>query len=95
MHPLLKKNNGKIDQTVIKIKHVLGIIPCLKYIYKSTCVPQQPFCICLRGMFYDRIGLYYLTNIYCSKFLRSKLTGFITVAYHKSDFWIKSNEEHG
>ena len=39
MHPLLKNNNGKINQTVTKIKHVLGIFQCLKYIYKSACVP--------------------------------------------------------
>ena len=38
MHPLLKKNNGKMNQTVTKIKHVLGIFPCVKYIYKSACM---------------------------------------------------------
>ena len=48
MHPLLKKNNGKINQTVTKIKHVLGIFQCLKYIYKSACVPQQPSGICCK-----------------------------------------------
>ena len=36
----LKKNNVKINQTVTKIKHVLGIFPLLKYIYKSACVTQ-------------------------------------------------------
>ena len=64
MHPLLKKNNGKINQTAAKIKHVLRILPCLKYIYKSACVPPAAlFVFVVRGMFYDRIGLYYLTNI--------------------------------
>ena len=28
-------------------------------------------------MFYGRIGFYYLTNIYCSKFPTSELTGLI------------------
>ena len=42
----LEKNNGKINQTVTKIKHILGMFPCLKYIYKSACIPQQPLCIC-------------------------------------------------
>ena len=38
-----KKNNGKINRTVTKIKHVLRIFPCLKYIYKSACVPPTAF----------------------------------------------------
>ena len=95
MHPLLKKNTWKINQTVTKIKHVLGIFQCLKYIYKSACVPQEPSCIVVREMFYGRIGLYYLTNIYGSKFLTSELAGFITITYHNSGFLIKSNEEYG
>ena len=59
------------------------------------CPPSSPLVFVVRGMFYGRIGLYYLTNIYCSKFLTSELTGFITITYHNSDFWIKLNEEHG
>ena len=98
MHPLLKKNNGKINQTVTKIKHVLSMFPYLTYIYKSAWVPSSllvssPFVV--KGMFYGRIGFYYLTSIYCSMFRTSELTGFITITYHNIDFWIKSNEEHG
>ena len=88
MHPLLKKNNEKINQPVSKIKHALIIFPCLKYIYKSGCVPSSPLVFVLKGF-------YYLTNIYCFKVPTSELTGFITITYHNSDFWIKSNEEHG
>ena len=87
MHHLLKKNSRKINQPVTKIKHVLNIFPCLKYIYKSGCVLSSPLVFVV-------IGFYYLTNIYCSKFPTSELTGFITITYHNSDFWIKSNEEH-
>ena len=87
MHPLLKKNNRKINQPVTKIKHVLNIFPCLKYIYKSGCVPSSPFVFVVKGF-------YYLTNIYCSKFPTPELTRFVTITYHNSDFWIKSNEEH-
>ena len=94
MYPLLKKNNGKINQTVTKIKLVLSIFPCLKYIYKSECVPSSPLLLVVKGIFYGRIGFYYLTNIYSSKFPASELTGIITFTHH-NDFWIKSNEEHG
>ena len=89
-----KRNIGKIKQTVNKIKHVLRIFPCLKYIYKSACVPQQPSCICCKRhvLWQNR---FILPNIYCSKFPTSELTGFITITYHNGDFWIKLNEEHG
>ena len=48
--------------------------------------PSSPLVFVVRGMFYGRIGLYYLKNIYCSKFPKSELTGFVTITYHNSDF---------
>ena len=59
------------------------------------CLPSSPLVFVVRGMIYCRIGLYHLTNIYCSKFLTSELNGFMTITYHNTDFWIKLNEEHG
>ena len=59
------------------------------------CPPSNPLVFLVRGMLYGRIGLYHVTSIYCSKFPTSELTGFVTITCHNSDFWIKSNEEHG
>ena len=64
MHPLLKKDNGKINQTVTKIKHVLSIFPCLKYIYKSTCVSSSPLVFVVKAMFYGRVDFYNLTQTF-------------------------------
>ena len=59
------------------------------------CPPSNPFVFVVRGMFYGKMGLYYLANVYCSKFQTSELTEFITITYHNSDVRIKLNEEHG
>ena len=67
-----------------------SIFPCLSYKYKSGRVTNSPLLLVVKGMFCGRIGFYYLTNFYCSKFPMFELTGFITITYHNSYFWIRS-----